>query len=478
MEVLRSSQSLKYISVASVLAVLLGYGIFKFEILIVLFLLGLVVLFFLGRTIYLNPMLGIYLTLVFSFFTNGITRYIDLPLGLGVDFLLLVSILIAFFSKEKPNTPQLNSSLFWVSAIWLVFTILEIFNPEARSKEAWFYAVRAVSFYQILMVFFLLLYLKERKQVYHFTYLTLVCCILASIWGFKQIFLGLDEWEINWLASGPVRTHVLFGVLRAFSFLSDSGQFGATMGYGAMVAFLLALGPFAWRKKALLVGTGLICLYAMALSGTRGAFFVLVGAALAYLISTKNVKSILIGGVFLFGLFFFLKYTTIGNENYQLRRMRTALDPEDASFQVRLENQRKFRQYLSTRPLGGGIGTSGSWGKRFSPNTFLADTPNDSWYVRIWAETGVIGLSLHVLIVLFILYKGFAVIFTLQDPVLKQYMMALNSGFAGIVLAAYGNPILGQFPLNIILYFTWAAIYLVSSWDKPRPPETTHKTSP
>ncbi|WP_192349425.1 O-antigen ligase [Algoriphagus sp. Y33] len=468
MEVLKTTLPLKHIAVSSILALVLGYAIFRYEVMVLAVLSALVVLFFFGRMIYLKPMYGLYTTLIVSFFVNGIIRYLDLPLGLGVDLLLFFSIIIALFSREKPAVSNLNSSLLWISIIWLGFTVLEIFNPEATSKVAWFYAVRAVSIYQILSVFFLLLYLKDKKQVYYFTHLTLICCLVASFWGFKQIFLGLDEWEIRWLASGPIRTHVLFGVLRAFSFLSDSGQFGATMGYGAIVAFLLALGPFSARKRVILALIGFICLYAMALSGTRGAFFVVIGGALAYLISTKNLKSIAVGGVFLLGIFMFLKFTTIGNENYQLRRMRTALNPKDASLQVRLENQLKFKQYLATRPLGGGIGTSGSWGQRFSPNTFLANTPNDSWYVRIWAETGIIGLTLHVIMILYILFKGFAVTFSLNDPMLRQYMMALNSGFAGIAVAAYGNPIIGQFPINIIIYFTWGAIFLAANMDKPQ----------
>ncbi|WP_339869443.1 O-antigen ligase family protein [uncultured Algoriphagus sp.] len=465
MEYIKLYPTLKFSIISALVAGGIGYAIFRFEILVLAFLLGLVVLIFIWRLIYLRPIMGIYLTLAYSFIANGLIRYLELPLGLGVDFLLFASPLIALFSREKPAFKNLNSAILYITLFWLAFTILEIFNPEAVSKIAWFYAVRAVSLYQLFCIFFLLLFLKKKKQVYLFTNLTLICCIVAAFWGFKQIFLGLDEWEIRWLASGPVRTHILFGVLRAFSFLSDSGQFGATMGYGAIVAFLLALGPFTLKRKLILLIIGLISLYAMALSGTRGAFFVVIGGSISYLVATRNFKSMIVGAVFLFGIFFFLKFTTIGNSNYQLRRMRTALDPQDASLQVRFENQLKLKKYLSNRPLGGGIGTSGSWGQRFSPNTVLADTPNDSWYVRIWAETGIIGLSIHLLMILFILYKGFAVIFSLHDPILKQYMMALHSGFAGISVAAYGNPIIGQFPINIILYFTWAAIFLVSGWD-------------
>ncbi|MBK6642897.1 MAG: hypothetical protein IPG39_17560 [Bacteroidetes bacterium] len=60
--------------------------------------------------------------------------------------------------------------------------------------------------------------------------------------------------------------------------------------------------------------------------------------------------------------------------------------------QVRLANQKKLAAYLDYHWLGGGVGSGGYWGQRFSPNSFLANLALDSWYVRIAAEYGYIGL--------------------------------------------------------------------------------------
>ena len=205
----------------------------------------------------------------------------------------------------------------------------------------------------------------------------------------------------------------------------------------------------------------------MLISGTRGALFVPMAGSFGYLVGTRNFRILLVGAIFMGGVYGFLKYTTILNNNYQVRRMRSALDPNDPSLQVRIENQKKFKIYLASRPIGGGIGTSGSWGQRFSKGTFLAETPNDSWYVKVWAETGMVGLTLHICILLLFIFKGFAVIFSLHDPFLRHTMLCLQSGFIGIALASYGNPILGQFPTNLILYGTWGFMALAHKMDTP-----------
>jgi hypothetical protein len=41
----------------------------------------------------------------------------------------------------------------------------------------------------------------------------------------------------------------------------------------------------------------------------------------------------------------------IANGNDQVRRMRTAFDPNDASLQVRLDNQKILKGYLALDPL-------------------------------------------------------------------------------------------------------------------------------
>jgi hypothetical protein len=451
-------------------AVLLGIFVGKAGILALICLVGLVAGVFFIRLLFASPKEGVFAALLLSFFVNGITRYIaDVPLGLSIDFILLVTLLVALFSPVAANSRSLNSGIFWVTIVWLLFTMLEIVNPEARSKEAWFYAVRGVSLYQVFAITIVVMYFNQIKDIRRFINASLLVIAISVLWGARQLFIGLDHAENAWLMAGAYKTHLLFGILRVFSFYSDAGQFGATAAYGGLVGIILSLGPFKRKIKLLYLFAGLLGFWGMLLSGTRGALFVPAAGVFGYLVATRKIKIIVIGLIIVGCFYSFLKFTAIGNDNNQIRRLRSALDPNDPSLLVRKENQAKFKIYLASRPIGGGIGTSGSWGIRFTPGTFLATTPNDSWYVKIWAETGIIGLSLHIFMLLFFIVKGYFVIFKLRDPPLKQYVMAIHAGFIGIALAAYGNPILGQFPLNIILYATWGIFIIAPGLDTPKP---------
>lgn len=411
--------------------------------------------------LFLKPAHALHITIVMAFLAIGLTRYVDAPLGLLVDICLLLTVLVALFqTKSDTKWHLLNNSLVYLTLIWLLYCILQIFNPEARSFAAWFYAVRGVALYMALTIPLTLLYFNKNKNLNTFFKLTFILTLVGALWGLKQMVFGVDSFENAWLNTGPRQTHVLAGQLRIFSFFSDAGQFGAGMAQVGVIASILGFGPFSWKKKIFFFFMAVICFWMMLLSGTRGSFFVPVVGFMTYFFVIRNFKILLLGLMALFAVFAFLKYTNAGNDIFQIRRLRSALNPEDASLQVRVENQRRYREYLSTRPFGGGIGTAGSWGKRFSPGTFLADTPTDSWYVKIWGETGIVGLSYHVFMILFILFIGIRFIWRIRDPVLKTKIIALYSGFAGIAFASYGNPLLGQMPTGIILYMSWAFIYL------------------
>ncbi|HAP63801.1 MAG TPA: O-antigen ligase domain-containing protein, partial [Cytophagales bacterium] len=204
----------------------------------------------------------------------------------------------------------------------------------------------------------------------------------------------------------------------------------------------------------------------MLISGTRGALAVPAAGGLAFLLLTRNLKLFAVGLVFGLVVFCGLKYTYIGQGVPQISRMRTALDPEDASFQTRLENQRSLASYLASRPIGGGIGTAGFWGLRFSPNTFLAQTPTDSWYVKIWAETGWIGLTLYFGWLGFMLGWGGYVLWQTPRGPTRQYLLALYCGVVGILLASYGNGVLGAPPTGPLMYLSFAFLFINTRWQK------------
>ena len=52
---------------------------------------------------------------------------------------------------------------------------------------------------------------------------------------------------------------------------------------------------------------------------------------------------------------------------------------------VRLENQRIIQPYIHSHPIGGGLGSTGIWGERFTPDSMLSSFAHDSGFVRIAA---------------------------------------------------------------------------------------------
>jgi len=197
------------------------------------------------------------------------------------------------------------------------------------------------------------------------------------------------------------------------------------------------------------------------LSGTRGAMIVPALGGITYVILSKRVRVMIVVGITLAFLYFFFAYTYIGDSNATIARMRTAFHPEkDASYQVRLQNREILKTYLADKPFGGGIGSAGNWGQRFSPQGFLANVATDSWYVQIWAEQGRVGLILHLFILMYIMIKGFYIILArIHIKELSNVLGALLGGFAGIIGAAYGNGVLGQMPTGILLYLSWVFIF-------------------
>lgn len=404
------------------------------------------------------PRFTLYIVLILSFTVIGILRYINAgPLGLSTDGLLMIVLLSLFFGgwTQLDWSPAKNY-LTWLSLIWMGYTVMELGNPEMKSAAAWFYAMRGVAFYQLLFIPVALVLIGRLRDLDLFLKIWMIVSVIAVIKGFQQLIIGPDPWEQAWLDAGGSVTHILFGRLRVFSFYSDAGQFGAAMAHATLASGIIALGPGSFKKKLFFGIACFMTLLGMFISGTRGAMAVPAMGALLFLFLTKNFKFLLVGLVFGAGVFGILKFTTIGNSNYQVNRMRTALDPQDASLQVRLENQKKLKVYLATRPIGGGVGTAGSWGLRFSPNTVLAQTPTDSWFVKIWAEMGIVGLLLHLFVLFYILIKSSIVIWSkVKDDEIRFIMIALVAGFWGIMVASYGNGILGQMPTLMILLFSW-----------------------
>jgi O-Antigen ligase len=421
--------------------------------------------------LFAKPIIGLYSAIPLCFILIGTGRYVkDLQVGLGMDAILILTYLALFMNrfKERINWAPANKDITYLSIIWFGYSVFQIINPEAQSMAAWF-SGRGVGLYMFLLVPLTLLLINTNRKFDLFLYIWGAFSILASLKGIMQLQFGLDAAEQAWLDEGNYKTHVLFGKLRVFSFLSDAGQFGGTQAFAAVVATIYSMAiKNNRRKKIFFIAVALLGFYGMIISGTRGAISIPLAGFMTFFILRKNVKVLGFGVALLAIVFIFFRFTTIGQGNDQIRRMRTAFDPNDASLQVRLDNQKLLSRYLASRPFGGGIGHGGVKAQKYLPNAFLSQVATDSWYVLVWVEQGVVGLLLHLFILFYTVGRAsYKVMFKIRDPLLKLKISALIAGMAGVMVASYGNAVLGGMPTGILIYISMAIMLNCEIFDTP-----------
>lgn len=461
----------RYLLILGMAVIVAGYLIAKEGLPVAM---GMIVLPFIAvyvAVLFLHPIVGLYTAIALGFVLLGIPRYVSgLPvIGVAMDGILILTYLALIFNRfyERVDWKPANKDITLLAAIWFGYALLQFFNPEAHSKVAWLAGLRGISLYMMLVIPLTLMLVDNHKKLNFFLTIWGVFSLLVSLKGLQQIFLGVDHWEQQWLNEGAAATHVLFGKLRVFSFLSDAGNFGANQAYSAVVATLVSFSVKSTGRKFFFILVAVLGFYGMLLSGTRGAISIPLAAFLLYFILKKNKAVMISGFILIIGVFVFFKNTTIGNDNQQIRRMRSGFDPNDKSLQVRLANQKKLKTYLASKPFGGGIGHGGVKAQRYLPNAFLSNVATDSWYVMIWVEQGIVGLILHLFILFYVIIKsGYLIMYKLKDPVTKQIMTALTAGMFGIMVAAYGNEVFGTLPTGILIYVSMALMLNAQKFDQ------------
>ena len=209
----------------------------------------------------------------------------------------------------------------------------------------------------------------------------------------------------------------------------------------------------------ILAGIGLM------MSGTRGAMIVPFGGLLLYVLLSKSMKAIISCSIFGVLIFSFFYFTDIGDGNVFIRRMRTAFRPgEDASFNVRLENQKRFAYYLADKPFGVGIGGRivDTKGLMELNEDFI---PTDSYYVGVWVEGGIVGLCLYITLQALILLRCcYLLMFRIKNDQLRKILAALLCGVFGIWLNGYVGRSMGfqpsSFIIAVFLSFVLNGVYM------------------
>ena len=282
-----------------IIAIILIFSLFAFQVstqgILAIVIFGAIpfIAIFLNK-IFLNPQFGLASIFFLGFTAIGILRYmpVPIPLGLSIDGILILIYVSLFFKsiKEKVDWSKASNVLTLLAFIWFLYSLFELVNPEARSKIAWFYAMRGVSLYMLLLIPLVFILFDTIKSFQFFIAVWGILSLLGSLKGGMQLFFGPDYAEQNWLNAGAYVTHILFGKLRIFSFYSDAGQFGAAQGHTGLVFMILFFSCRIKKLKIFYLVVSLLGFWGMLISGTRGAIAAPGAGFLVYFLIKKNFK--------------------------------------------------------------------------------------------------------------------------------------------------------------------------------------------
>ena len=415
------------------------------------------------------PQFGIVVLLLMAYLLFAIMKLgIDFPLGTLMDALEWILVL-GFFIKQKKekNWKILYGPVSILILVWLTFNLMEVANPAAESRLAWVYTVRTVAVV-MLMYFIFVFNIRTVTFIRLILKIWLLLTLIGAIYGLKQEYIGFSAGEEAYLHSDPGITSLLFidGHWRKFSIFSDPVAFSYNMVASSVMCIALIAGPLKFWKKIVLGIFTFLYLWAMLTSGTRGAY-VLLPATLVLFAILKYNKQILMFSIVAGMVMAIL--IVIPTSNPTLYRFQSAFKPsEDASFTVRKLNQKRIQPYILTHPMGGGLGATGTWGQRFAPNSYLANFPPDSGYVRVAVEMGWMGLFLFCVLMFTILKTGINNYYKIKDPELKMYCLAMVLVVFAFNVGNYPQEALVQFPSNIYFFLVVALINVTYRLDKEK----------
>ena len=421
-------------------------------------------LFFFG---FVRLDIGVLFMVTIGFFVELVRKYSAAPIGVALDGLVVVFAvsMIAGLAKTRDFSAA-KHPISVMALVWMYYCGIQLLNPEPTAAiMSWVYTVRSLA--GLLFLYFIAVYAldtlpKIKRAIKFILFLGLV----AALYGLKQEFVGFSDVELQWLYADAKRYQLInqWGRLRPFGLFSDPTTLGVVMAYLSCMSIALVFGPYKkWQKGMLLVT--IVCMVAtMAFAGSRTPIVVLPAGLLFFVVLLPKKNVLLISGfLFAIGTMAMMK----GSSNAVLFRVQSAFRPgDDASMQVRLDNQALVQPFIRKHPIGSGLGTTGEWGRRFAPNFWLAYFAHDSGFVRIAVEAGYVGLIIYELFLGVILMSGIRQVFRVRDPLIKNLTIAITVVMFCLTLASYPQEAIPMLPTSLIFYILLACLVRLDYIDK------------
>ena len=390
------------------------------------------------------------------------------PMSLYNELLQIILLAIAIIdARQTPHFERSVNLMLLALIIWCTYCTLEIFNDTCGlgiNAEAWYTGARLMA-YQMLYIFLVFsIYISSPEILIKYLKFWAFLALFSAIWTWKQQNIGMTLAEERFLYGAGRTTHLIQGgtLIRYFSTFSDAANYGCNAAASAVAFLIFGITTKIKKERWFFIIIAILVVKSMFASGTRTAIFCMIGGFAVYLVLSKSFKITIPAAIFGSFFIFILAFTTIGQSNQQIRRMRSAFDRSDASANARDINQETMKKYMKDAPWGIGIGMFGTNVPANNKYNLMSTIPADSEYVFIWLRTGIIGITLFIITMLMMLGAAcYIVLFRLKSPSLIGIGGGLCSAFVAIQLGGYANMVLMQFPNCLTFYGGLTIVYLL-----------------
>lgn len=420
-----------------------------------------------------NQYIALVLLAIINYFIMGLGRYIHISIPISVLFDAIFGFILAtvLFRNlaNKDNFRNIFNLYFAFMLIWFAYCFINVGNHATGNIHftAWLGNVRVISLYAIITSVIIAICAKNYKFIHYFLFLWALLTLLAAAKGYWQKNQGFDNAEWSWLMAGGYRTHLIRSGIRYFSFFSDAANYGCSMGFSLVTFFLSFIYTKNKYLKLFYLITAMAGGYGLLISGTRASMAVPIAGLGLFIFLCRNWKISLASATILIVGLFILKFTTIGDGNRLIRRMRTVFDTEDASMNVRYENQKALKAYMSEIPFGIGLGVDGEEVPPQNKYHFVATAAPDSEWVYIWIHLGQVGIIAFLIIqILMYICACCILVFRVKNPEIRGPLAGMLCGTAGMLVASYANQVYFQFPNGPIIYTCLTLVFLAPYFDK------------
>ena len=367
-------------------------------------------------------MFTFWVLIVVNYFLQMKDIHLPVPMSLPNEMLQIVLLAIAIVdARQSPHFERCANFMLFALIIWCGFCTLEILNDTCDlgiNIAAWYQGSRLMAF-QLLYIFLVFsIYISSPQILMRYLYIWAGLALFTVFWTYKQQYIGFTSSEARFMDGNA--THVLNAgtLIRYFSTFSDAANYGCNAASTAVAFIIIGITTKIRNNKLFFLLTGVAVIWGMFASGTRTAIACLGAGLIVYIFLSKSFKIAIPFTIAVVFFAFILVFTTIGQGNQQIRRMRSAFNKDDASMAARDVNKDAMRKYIQDAPWGIGIGMNPDNVPANNKYNLLAKVPPDSDYVFIWLRTGPIGITVYVITMLMMLGGGcYTVLFKLKtDP--------------------------------------------------------------